>query len=134
LYYNHLNTGRPADKVDTSRSPTNQDEDKYFSRYVDQQNTALFPFGFGLSYTKFSYTPVTLSAVSATAADLNAGRGTIKASAEVRNTGERDGEEIVQLYIREQGTSVSRPVRELKGFQRVALKPGESKKIEFTIG
>jgi beta-glucosidase len=134
LYYNHLNTGRPADKVDTSRFPTNKDKDKYFSRYVDQQNTALFPFGFGLSYTKFSYTPVTLSATSATAVDLNAGRGAIKASAEVRNTGDREGEEIVQLYIREQGTSVSRPVRELKGFRRLALKPGESKKVEFTIG
>ncbi len=134
LYYNHLNTGRPADNLDTSRFPTNQDKDKYFSRYVDQQNTALFPFGFGLSYTKFSYTPVTLSASSATAVELNAGRGAIKASAEVRNAGDRDGEEVVQLYIREQGTSVARPVRELKGFQRVALKPGESKKVEFTIG
>jgi len=134
LYYNHLNTGRPADKVDTTRFPTNKDKDKYFSRYVDQQNTALFPFGFGLSYTKFSYTPVTLSTTSATAVDLNAGRGAIKATAEVRNAGDRDGEEVVQLYIREQGTSVSRPVRELKAFQRVALKAGESKKVEFTIG
>jgi beta-glucosidase len=133
LYYNHLNTGRPVGDIDLAHPPTTNDE-KYKSRYVDQQNTALFPFGFGLSYTKFTYTPVTLSETSATAADLNAGRGAIKATAEVRNTGDREGEEVVQLYIREQGTSVSRPVRELKGFQRVGLKPGESKKVEFTIG
>lgn len=133
LYYNHLNTGRPAEKVDLTHPPTTNDE-KFKSRYVDQQNTALFPFGFGLSYTKFSYTPVTLSATTATAADLNAGRGAIKATAEVRNDGSREGDEIVQLYIRERGTSVARPVRELKGFQRVTLKPGESRKVEFTIG
>ncbi len=133
LYYNHLNTGRPAGNVDLTHPPANGDE-KYHSRYIDQQNTALYPFGFGLSYTKFSYTPVSLNATSLKAATLNDGTAKLSVTAEVKNTGTVAGDEIVQLYINERGTSVARPVRELKGFQRVSLKPGESKRVEFTLG
>jgi beta-glucosidase len=132
LYYNHLSTGRPLGDVDDSHLPTNGDE-KYHSRYIDRPASALYPFGFGLSYTKFSYTPPTLSAKTFNSADLNAGRATVKVSADVRNDGAVAGDEVVQLYINQRGTSVALPVRELKGFQRVSLKPGESKHVEFTL-
>jgi beta-glucosidase len=134
LYYNAFNTGRPAEGMDLSHRPLNSDE-RYQSRYFDEQNSPLFPFGFGLSYTKFSYSPLTLSVARVSAAELNAEKARpLKVSAEVKNEGDRPGTEVVQLYIRQQGTSVARPVRELKGFQRVALDPGESKRVEFTLG
>jgi len=133
LYYNGLPTGRPVGNIDTTRPPTNGEE-KYKSRYIDVPNTALFPFGYGLSYTTFTYSPVTLSATTAKAADLNSGKPALTVTAQVTNSGKVAGEEVVQLYINERGTSVSRPVRELKGFQRVALQPGESKKVQFTLG
>ena len=85
--------------------------------YLDQRNTALYPFGHGLSYTSFSYSPTTLSAKKATTADLD-NKGEIVVEATVQNTGKRDGEEVVQLYIRQRGASVARPVRELKGFEK----------------
>ncbi|MGZ4788014.1 MAG: glycoside hydrolase family 3 N-terminal domain-containing protein [Terriglobales bacterium] len=133
LYYNQLPTGRPVGNVDTTRLPTNGDE-KYKSRYIDQSNTALYPFGFGLSYTTFTYSPVTLSTGTLKAADLNAGKSGVTVTATVTNSGKVAGEETVQLYINERGTSVSRPIRELKGFQKVMLQPGESKKVQFTLG
>jgi len=133
LYYNHFNTGRPADGVDLSRPPTN-DGEKYRSRYVDEQNSALFPFGYGLTYSTIAYSPTTASATTASAKDLNAGSASLKVTAEVRNTGSRPADEVVQLYIRQTGTSVVRPVRELKGFQRITLAPGTSQKVEFTLG
>jgi beta-glucosidase len=134
LYYNALDTGRPAEGTDLSHRPTNGDE-RYHSRYLDEQNSPLFPFGFGLSYTKFSYSPLTLSVARISAAEIDAGKATpLKVSAEVKNLGDRPGTEVVQLYIRQRGTSVERPVRELKGFQRVTLDPGESKRVEFTLG
>jgi beta-glucosidase len=133
LYYNQLNTGRPAGDVDTSRPPRSAEE-KYRSRYIDQANTALYPFGFGLSYTTFSYSPASLSAGMVKAADLNAGKAALTVTAEVRNTGKVAGEEVIQLYIGQRGTSVAQPVRELKGFQKVLLQPGESKKVQFTLG
>ena len=133
LYYNALNTGRPAGKIDLSRPPTNNAE-KYISRYVDEQNSPLFPFGFGLSYTTFDYSPTILSASTASAAAFNAGSQSIGVSAEVKNTGSRQADEIVQLYIRQRGTSVARPVRELKGFRRITLAPGQSQRVEFTLG
>ncbi|HEY3052113.1 MAG TPA: glycoside hydrolase family 3 N-terminal domain-containing protein [Thermoanaerobaculia bacterium] len=109
IYYAHLPTGRPED-------PAN----KYTSKYIDSPNDPLYPFGYGLSYTRFEYSDLRVS-------------GTFKVSADVRNAGERAGDEIVQLYIRQPVASVSRPVKELKGFQRVALGPGEKRRIEFTI-
>jgi beta-glucosidase len=133
LYYNQLPTGRPVGDVDTTRPPTNGDE-KYKSRYIDESNTALYPFGWGLSYTTFTYSPVTLSATTAKAADLNGGKPGITVTAEVTNSGKVAGEEVVQLYINERGTSVSRPIHELKGFQKLLLQPGESKKVQFTLG
>jgi beta-glucosidase len=134
LYYNALNTGRPAEGIDLSHRPTNLEE-RYFSRYLDEQNSPLYPFGFGLSYTKFSYSPLTLSAARISAAELNAGNATpLKVSTEVKNLGDRPGTEVVQLYIRQHGTSVARPVRELKGFERLTLDPGESRRVEFTLG
>ena len=133
LYYNHFNTGRPADGVDLSAPPQNPG-DKYRSRYVDEQNSALYPFGFGLTYSTVAYSPATVSATTLSAKDLNAGSASLKVTGEVRNTGSRAAEEVVQLYIRQTGTSVVRPVRELKGFRRMLLAPGQSQKVEFTLG
>lgn len=134
LYYNALNTGRPADGVDLSHRPAFGD-DRWHSRYIDEYNSGLFPFGYGLSYTKFTYSAPELSTTKVSARTLNEGSGEpLRVSAQVKNTGTRTGDEIVQLYIREQGTSVARPVRELKGFQRTSLQPGETKRAEFSLG
>lgn len=117
IYYNSRNTGRPFDP--------NQ---KYTSKYLDVPNTPLYPFGHGLSYTKFEYTtPVAVN-----------NRFSIKDSVEikitVKNTGDYDGEEVVQLYVRDLVASNTRPLRELKGFKKVFLKKGESKDISFKLG
>jgi beta-glucosidase len=134
LYYDELNTGRPSDGVDLTRPPTNPHE-KYHSRYVDEPNAALFPFGYGLSYTKFSYSPLQLSAPQLSAADLNQKTAQpLHVSTTVKNTGSRAGDEIVELYIRLRGTSVARPVRQLEGFRKLTLAPGESKRVEFSLG
>lgn len=133
LYYNHLSTGRPLGNVDDSHPPTSGEE-KYHSRYVDERTSALYPFGFGLSYTTFSYTAPSLSGGTFKAADINSGKTKVTVTAEVKNTGTVVGEETVQFYINQRGTSVARPVRELKGFQKVILQPGESKRVEFTLG
>lgn len=117
IYYNHKNTGRPAD-------PNN----KYTSKYIDLPSTPLFPFGFGLSYTRFRLTNLELSAGTI----LPDGRLTV--SVEVENIGRRAGDEVVQLYIRDVAASVTRPVRELKGFERIALQPGERRRVRFTLG
>ena len=132
MYYNQLNTGRPAGNVDLTR-PHKSGEEKYVSRYIDEQNAPLFPFGHGLSYTRFEYSPVTLSTQSLSARALNSGSQSLRVMVEVKNVGNRDGVEVAQLYIRQRGTSVARPVRELKGFQRIALGAGESKRLEFTL-
>lgn len=119
MQYNHKNTGRPLD------------DDKWFtkfrSNYLDVPNTPLYPFGYGLSYTTFSYSPVTL-----TAAEMDTD-GTIEASVTVTNTGSRSGREVVQLYIRDMVGSSTRPVRELKGFRSVMLEPGQSQTVTFPI-
>jgi beta-glucosidase len=136
LYYNALSTGRPASKADLSKPPGEAD-DKYVSRYIDERNSPQFPFGYGLSYTDFRYSPTQLTEsrlkASALTAGLGGGTKALEASAEVTNTGSRPGEEIVQLYVRLQGTSTAQPVRALKGFQRIALNPGETKKVTFAL-
>jgi beta-glucosidase len=133
LYYNVLNTGRPADGVDLTRPPADKRE-KYHSRYVDEQNTGLFPFGYGLSYTTFSYSPLTLSTTQLSADALNHEAEALRVSTTVTNSGMRTGDEVVELYLRLRGTSIALPVKELKGFRRITLAPGESKRVEFTIG
>ena len=133
LYYNHFNTGRPADGVDLSHPPKT-DKEKYVSRYVDEQNSALYPFGYGLTYSAISYSAPAVSATTISAKELNAGSASLKVTADVRNEGTRAADEVVQLYIRQTGTSIVRPVRELKGFRRVSLNPGQSQKVEFTLG
>jgi beta-glucosidase len=132
LYYNSLNTGRPAHGVDLSKLGTATD-DKYVSRYIDEDNAPLYPFGYGLSYTQFAYSPATASASSLSAKALEHGEGAITVKATVKNTGEKPGVEIVQLYTRLRGTSVALPVRQLKGYQRITLAPGEAREVEFTI-
>ena len=138
LYYNALSTGRPADVVDLSHPPADAKE-KFISRYIDEPNSPQFPFGFGLSYTAFSYGPVRLSARQLAAADVatmlgaNEPKPVLTATVEITNAGKVAGDEVVQLYVRLRGTSVSLPVRELKGFQRVSLKPGESREVTFEL-
>ena len=117
IYYYTKNTGRPI----TLPNP------KYKSRYIDCPNDPLFPFGFGLSYTTFAYSEIKLS--TNTLSD----KGELKASVNVTNTGNRDGEEVVQCYVRDLVGSVTRPVKELKGFEKIHLKAGESKVVTFTI-
>ena len=133
IYHSMLNTGRPPVGLDLTRPPTNGNE-KFKSRYVDEQNVPLYPFGFGLTYTSFDYSATQSNVQQASVEELNTGRAQLRVTADVKNTGTRAGEELVQLYIALRGTSVARPVRELKGFQRVALGPGESRRVEFTIG
>ncbi|MDQ3687460.1 MAG: beta-glucosidase BglX, partial [Acidobacteriota bacterium] len=116
LYYNHKSTGRPPDA-----------KNKYTSKYLDVDVTPLFPFGHGLSYTQFRLTNLQLSAQRIRA------DGRLTASVEVENTGRRAGDEVVQLYIRDVAASVTRPVRELKGFERITLRPGERRRVTFTL-
>jgi beta-glucosidase len=118
VYYNHLNTGRPFD----SAKPF-----KYTTQYIDEAEGPLYPFGYGLSYSQFVLSDLQLSAAVLRPAE------SLKASVIVANTGERDGETVVQLYIRDPVSSVSRPVKELKGFQKIMLKAGERRRIEFTL-
>jgi len=120
LYYNHLNTGRPVPEG-------TKEFRKYQSNYLDVRNDPLYPFGYGLSYTTFSYSGIELSA------SRMAQTGSVEASVTVRNTGYVDATEVVQLYIRDLVASVSRPVKELKGFERISLKAGESRRVSFTI-
>jgi beta-glucosidase len=138
LYYNHLSTGRPPGDVDLTRPPTDI-VSRYVSRYIDEQNTPQFPFGYGDSYASFNYGATTIGMQRLSAASLNKGiaAGTdqpaMTAAADVTNTGSRAAEEVVQLYIQLLGTSVAEPVRMLKGFQTVALAPGETKKVKFEL-
>jgi len=132
LYYNALNTGRP--RQDPIGMQGRAPDPHYVTGYLDETNTPLYPFGRGLTYTSFSYTPVKVSTAKLSAAALNRGGVGVTVGADVRNTGRRTGVETVQLYIRLRGTSVARPVHELKGFARVSLAPGESRHVEFKLG
>jgi beta-glucosidase len=113
LYYNYYNTGRPGPK-----------EEVFWSHYIDESNTPLYPFGYGLSYTTFEYSNLTIHTTD---------NKTFKVSATVKNTGAVQGEEVVQLYIRDKVASVVRPVKELKGFDKILLQPGESSVVEFVL-
>lgn len=118
VYYSHLNTGRPynADKPN-----------KYTSRYFDEANGALYPFGYGLSYTTFTVSDVKLSAPTMKR------DGKVTASVQVTNTGKREGATVVQMYLQDVTASMSRPVKQLKGFEKITLKPGETQTVSFPI-
>jgi beta-glucosidase len=110
--------------------------EKFMSRYMDEENSALFPFGWGLSYTRFSYTQPTISRREVPVGEILGSRNGPVATVgvDVKNTGSVAGTEVVQMYIRNTAASVEQPVRELKGFARVTLAPGESKHVEFPVG
>ena len=116
IYYNHFSTGRPDDTGLV-----------FWSHYTDELNTPLFPFGYGLSYTSFEYSALKLSASEITDDQK------LNVSVMVKNTGSVDGEEVVQLYVRDLYGSIARPVKELKGFKKIFLKAGESKTVEFEL-
>ncbi|HEV2480161.1 MAG TPA: beta-glucosidase BglX [Puia sp.] len=118
LYYNHMNTGRPLE------GPWFQ---KFRSNYLDVSNDPVYPFGYGLSYSHFTYSNLQLSSTSLKGAQ------TLKATVTVTNDGPRTGKEVVQLYIRDLVGSITRPVKELKGFQKIALNAGESRQVTFDI-
>ncbi|MDO9038149.1 MAG: beta-glucosidase BglX, partial [Lutibacter sp.] len=120
IFYNHKNTGRPL-------LNTEGKFEKFRSNYIDERNEPLFPFGFGLSYTTFNYGKIAISSDKMKVADK------IKISVDVTNSGNYDGKEVVQLYIRDLVGSVTRPVKELKGFQKIFLKKGETKTVTFTL-
>ncbi len=117
IYYNAKPTGRPIEAWN-----------KFTSKYLDQQNTPLYPFGYGLSYTSFEYSDITLSTDTATGENA-----TIEASVKVKNTGDREGQEVVQMYLSDPIARISRPVKELRGAQKITLKPGEERTVTFTI-
>jgi beta-glucosidase len=116
IYYNHKNTGRPP-----------SESERYTSKYIDVPWTPLYPFGHGLSYTTFGYANLRLSATRIEATD------SLTVRVDVTNTGGRAGDEVVQLYVRDDVASVTRPVRELRGFQRVTLQPGDTRTVTFTL-
>lgn len=134
LYYNQFPTGRPPGNADLSKPPSGST--RFISRYIDVPNDALYPFGFGLSYTTFAFSNVHVSrgsvplaeAIRADAKDL------VTVTAMVKNTGQREATEVAQLYVRNLGASVEQPVRSLKGFTRVTLKPGQSRQVTFQLG
>ncbi|MEM6718065.1 MAG: beta-glucosidase BglX [Bacteroidota bacterium] len=117
IYYNHLSTGRP----------TNTQDNVFWSHYIDAEKTPLYPFGYGLSYTTFEYKNLKLTKSQYKKGEM------VKVSVEVTNTGTVDGKEVVQLYINDPVASIVRPVKELKGFELVALKKGETKTVKFTL-
>ncbi len=125
LYYNQFPTGRPAPGHDP----------RFVSKYLDVANTALYPFGWGMSYSTFAYKEVKLSRASLPLSQARKGTAPlIEATATMTNTGAREATEVVQCYVRNLGASLEQPVRELKGFKRITLAPGESKQVNFPLG
>ena len=123
IFYNHKNTGRPLSQQSTEKCKF----DKFRSNYLDECNTPLYPFGYGLSYTQFTYNNLNLSSTNPK------GNQTLKVSVNLTNSGKYEGAEVVQLYIRDLVGSNTRPVKELKGFQKVYLKAGETKTVTFNV-
>jgi beta-glucosidase len=117
IYYNYYSTGRP----------TNDNKNVFWSHYTDVENTPLYPFGYGLSYTKFEYKNLKVSQQEYIKGEM------VKVTIEVTNTGNYDGKEVVQLYLQDVVASIARPVQELKGFELTSLKKGETKTITFTL-
>jgi beta-glucosidase len=134
LYYNQLPTGRPIQHADPAHP--GYVEMKYVSRYLDVPNDALFPFGHGLTYSTFGYSGVSLSTQSVSSASLMRDRKSqpVIATATVTNTGKRRATEIVQCYVNIRGASTEQPVRNLKGFARITLDPGQSQAVHFPLG
>ena len=134
LYYNQLPTGRPIQHADPAHP--GYVEMKYVSRYLDVPNDALFPFGHGLTYSTFGYSGVSLSTQSVSAAALMRDQKSqpVVATATVTNTGKRRATEVVQCYVNIRGVSTEQPVRNLKGFARITLDPGESQAVHFPLG
>jgi beta-glucosidase len=141
LYYNALNTGRPAGNADLTKPPW-EGSDKYVSRYIDEQNSPQFPFGYGLSYANVSYGPTQTSSAKLSAASLNDGlrnvgsssSSVVSVSADVTNTSVHASEETVQIYVRLEGTSTAQPIRALKGFQHIKIDPGQTRRVTFRLG
>jgi len=123
VYYGHENTGRPYNP-----------DDKYTSKYLDLPHGPLFPFGHGLSYTTFGYSGLELSEKSVSARAVREGGAKVEVKVKVENTGRRAGDEVVQLYIRDKVASIAQPVRRLRGFERITLKPGEGRTVAFELG
>jgi beta-glucosidase len=134
LYYNQFPTGRPATGIDLSKPPG--DGTRFFSRYIDVPNSALFPFGYGLSYSSFTYKDVKVSrgSIQLAQALTNRTEPLLEARSIVTNSGDRTATEVVQCYVRNLGASIEQPVRSLEGFRRITLAPGESKQVSFPLG
>ena len=134
LYYSQFPTGRPPAGIDLSMPPGNGT--RFFSRYIDVPNSALFPFGYGLTYSSFAYKDIKVSksSIPVTQALANRTAPLLEATAIVTNTGNRIASEVVQCYVRNLGASIEQPVRSLKGFRRITLAPGESKQVSFELG
>ncbi|MHB8500053.1 MAG: glycoside hydrolase family 3 N-terminal domain-containing protein [Candidatus Acidiferrales bacterium] len=141
LYYDALNTGRPAGNADLTKPPW-EGSVKYVSRYIDEQDSPQFPFGYGLTYTSFRFGMPQISSTTLSARTLNSdlrdvtrpSNPELTVSADVTNTGTRAGEDTVQLYVRLEGTSTAQPIRALKGFQHVKLAAGETQRVSFRLG
>jgi beta-glucosidase len=128
LYLAQLPTGRPAGEAELNHPPTSA-ADKYLSRYIDSPNAPVFPFGWGLSYAQFTYTNIKIDHTGGNSRDV----GQIMIGVDVKNISSVPGAEVAQLYLHNTVASVSQPVRELKGFQRLTLQPGQSQRIEFKL-